>query len=176
MVALVLLLLVSILGAAGIRTATVEERMAASARNKDIALQAAEAAISSAESYLDTLANTSGFDATCSNGLCSRLSSASAGERWEDATLCSNSGIWQCGAVTINSGPFTGSDSLYALPPQYFIELLTNYEPLGDNMNMYNYGSEISNTQFTVFRITAVGYGGTTDARVMLQSTYARKL
>lgn len=174
-VALIMLLLITILGVATIRTATVEERMAASARNKDIALQAAEAAIVAAENFIETLTNTSGFDDSCSNGLCTGLTTAVSGERWEDSSLCTNSGIWACGAKSLTNAIFTSNSSLYAAPPQFFIELQSGFEPLGDNLNMYNYGSEITNTEITVFRITARGFGATTDARVLLQSTYAKK-
>lgn len=174
-VALVILLLITILGAATIRTATVEERMASSARNKDIALQAAEAALVTAEGVVEALTSTSNFNANCTNGLCTPLLSATNGERWENASLCSNKGIWDCGSVALATSIFTASDSIYAAPPRYFIELLTDFEPTGDNMNMYNYGSEITNTDITVFRITAIGYGGSTDAKVLLQSTYAKK-
>ena len=174
-VALIILLLVTILGISSIRTATVEERMAASTRDKDIALQAAEAALVSAETYLATLANAAAFNDSCSNGLCTPLASLANGERWENEALCSGKGIWDCGSQAVASTVFSDTGTVYAKPPRYFIELLTEYEPQGDNINAYNYGSEITNTQITVFRITALGYGGTEDAKVVLQSTFARK-
>lgn len=172
-VSLIILLLITILGVSTIRTATLEERMASNARNKDIALQAAETAINAAEAVIAAQTNINGYTSACASGLCSAPTSST--HRWEDATLCSNQGIWACySSAELSNTMFTETDTAFSKAPRYFIELLSSYEPAGNNKNLYNYGSEIQNTEVTVFRITAIGYGGTEDTRVVLQSTYAK--
>ena len=52
-IALVVLLIITILGISGLQTTTLEERMAASARDRDIAFQAAEAALAQAEIFVN---------------------------------------------------------------------------------------------------------------------------
>ena len=69
-IALVVLLIITVLGISGLQTTTLEERMAASARDRDIAFQAAEAALAEGEVFVQGLAvtglaqfdsNTNGF-------------------------------------------------------------------------------------------------------------------
>ncbi|MDZ7826809.1 MAG: PilX N-terminal domain-containing pilus assembly protein [Gammaproteobacteria bacterium] len=50
--ALVVLLIITILGVSGLQTTILEERMAANARDRDLAFQAAEAALLDAELFL----------------------------------------------------------------------------------------------------------------------------
>ena len=65
-VALVFMLIISVLGVASMRNATMQERMAGNNKDINIAFQAAEAAVREAEAAMDALAS---IDFDGSNGL-----------------------------------------------------------------------------------------------------------
>lgn len=173
-VSLIILLLITIVGASTIRTATLEERMAAGVRNKDIALQAAEAALVAAEdNILNNVTTVASFTADCTNGLCAAPLPNATDHRWDMADMWDPTGNK---SVELTGDIYTdvGEKSGYAKAPRYFVEVLTSYQIAGDNINLSNYGDDIRNTEVTVLRVTALGYGGSEDAQVMLQTTVAK--
>jgi Tfp pilus assembly protein PilX len=62
-----------------------------------------------------------------------------------------------------------------ATQPQYIIEHLTTLVAEDDTLNLSNIGQSVG-APTEVFRITALGTGGSARAQVMLQSTYGRVL
>lgn len=85
---LIFLVVLTIIVIAALRNATLEERMAANARNRQLALQAAEAVIRDAETTLFAAAPfnpfvPSTFTAACTNGLCSKPLPGDV-PRWSD--------------------------------------------------------------------------------------------
>ncbi|SMF23429.1 type IV pilus assembly protein PilX [Alteromonadaceae bacterium Bs31] len=179
-VSLVILVVITVIGVSTIQTATLEEKMVAGARDRDLAFQAAEAALSAAEDRIENLANFDAFNiSSCSGGLCPKLSYTDTKEPWKSEKFCSGNtaSIWSCDASTEvdidggTAGKAVGFDAL----PRYYIEMFSEYEPLGDNINVTNIGDSIFNTKVTVFRITAIGYGGSDKSQVILQSNYGRE-
>ncbi len=180
-VSLVILLVVSIIGISTIQTATLEERMVASARDRDLAFQAAEAALTAAEARIEAFTGIDGFQITsCADGLCPKLSYDDTQEPWNNNSFCSGGAqsIWSCSASTtvdVDGGDDNMASGFNALP-RYYIELFSQYVPLGDDINVTNIGDTVFNTEVTVFRVTAIGYGGSDKSQVVLQSTYGREL
>lgn len=88
---LIFMTLVMLIALSVMRSATLEERMAANSRNRQLALEAAEAVVRDAEESLFSVAvpvapfepfNVDSFDATCTNGLCT-LPATGATPRWQ---------------------------------------------------------------------------------------------
>lgn len=164
-ISLVVLLIITIVGVSAVQTTTLEERMAANARDRDIAFQAAEAALMSAENFVEDL-EPSDMPAFLgnANGL---YIPANPGDvsRWNEVD-------WDGDA----SLPQTDED----LPgvydqPRYIVERLTQLVPDEDDLNLSNIGGT-SGAPTDVFRITARGRGGSRHAEAMLQSSYGKVL
>jgi type IV pilus assembly protein PilX len=73
---LIFMLVLTIIVVSALRSATLEERMAANARNRQLALQAGEAALREAEAFINARGapfdpfQPASFTADCANGLC----------------------------------------------------------------------------------------------------------
>lgn len=147
MVALVFLVIMAMLGVTIANVTTLQERMAGHTRDRDLALQAAEAALRDAEAQLTNAAFRAAavpFDATNANG----------DAFWE---TCFGGTAPPCGTKYTPTGanalPTTGAGAV-AAQPQYVLER----KP------------DAGSTQ--VYRVTARSVGGTTDAIVILQAEF----
>ena len=112
MVVLMLLLIMSLLGIASLRSTLMEERMSAGMYDRSLSFQAAEAALREAEAIAQgapTFPTTAG---TCSSGLCSALTQSGDGteDRWKNTAFSA----WQDGSSV---GSATAA-------PQYIIEFM----------------------------------------------------
>lgn len=174
-ICLIFLLLVTVLGLSTIGTTTMQEKMAANTRDKDLAFQAAELALKVAEKAIEEEnLDVSDFTAGCNDGLCSTLEVSATHARWEDANICgANQDIWSCAKSRAVTGDGGVSLKIHSLPPRYFIEVLAELDT-ADDLNIGNIGDSIFGDQATIYRITAIGYGGSKTSQAVLQSTYAK--
>lgn len=162
-ISLVVLLIITIIGVSAVQTTSLEERMAANARDHDIAFQAAESALTSGEGVVELLlpADVPGFGGN-TNG---RYLPSAVGTqpRWETVD-------WP-GDATIP----LADDTIPGVSdqPKYIIEYLTQLAPDEDELNLSNIGGT-SGAPTDIFRITARGAGGSTRAQVLLQITYGK--
>lgn len=111
LIVLILLLVMTLLGLAAMRSTLLEERMTANLLDRSLAFQAAEAALREGE----TIAGAAGTRAAvpesgCSNGICS-LPNAAQADRW----LTSDFDGWRDGATEVGE---------LAVTPQFFIEYM----------------------------------------------------
>jgi type IV pilus assembly protein PilX len=161
---MVFLVILSILGITAMQSSTLSARVARNEADRNVAFQAAEAALRDAENDItykrfdktacstaiagcraapiDGLLN---FDATCTNGLCAGVAGSAP---WETAT------VWATTGNSVAYGTRTGATALpfVAQQPRYLIEGFT----LGDD---------------TVYRVTSVGFGANLSTQIMLQSS-----
>jgi type IV pilus assembly protein PilX len=173
-VALVLLVIVTLLGLAGLRNVTLEEKMAGAAYDRSIAFQAAEAALRAGEAVAEAEANStpinSGFPTptytnanstcptgannNCVNGLCTTPHKDCA-PRWQDPNFNGWTNLLQ------QVSPLAGT-------PQYFVEYL------GGDFHCTDGGSS-DPKNCKRYRITARSDPNLGDGRaaVVLQSIYA---
>ncbi len=167
-VVLLFLTLMSILGIAAMRTSGLEERMAGNSHDRDVALQAAEAALRDAERDVRVNINTgSSFSATCVDGLC--LMSTTATPQWRTVNW-NGADVREYGTRTA-AGPFALA---VARTPRYIVELLPDM-PATSGGSLAIGGSRSSTRGGTPYRITAVGWGRRTTTQVMLQSVYVKQ-
>lgn len=173
-VSLILLLLVTVLGVSTIGTTTLQEKMAANTRDKDLAFQAAELAMKVAERLVEQGLAASDFTAECSSGLCSMHDPSTHLSRWKDPNICgSGADIWSCNKSQAVDGADAVSSASHSQQPRYFIELVAHLDT-GDHLNIGNIGDAVHSEEATVYRITAIGYGGSSTSQSVLQSTYAK--
>ncbi len=170
-VALLFLLVLTILGLAVMRATTVEVRIVGFEQDRNLAFEAAEAALRDAERDLaaNGLDTDSPWATDCTGGgggLC---------RPGNNATPLWNSIAW----TDANSRRYGTRTGVGAYPanvsaePRYIIEILPNLPaPTGSSLVA---GSRASTTGGTAYRITAVGWGRNADTRTMLQSVFIKE-
>lgn len=189
-VALLMLAAVLMLGISAAQIALQNEKASRNDRDRQVAFQAAEAALMDAEldiehspdaeksrSHLFSKDSAMGFSGAGTSACGSGASNSSLGlcdRRPVDATPA-----WllvdfnDTSPVTMQSVPFgrftgqvfqTGKGSLSSRPPRYVIELMT-YNRQGENADKPSY----------FYRITAIGYGARDTTQVVLQTFYRKE-
>jgi len=146
-ISLILLLVMTLLAIASMQDSTLQERIAGNAHNQQSAFQSAEAALRTGERYLQGSA-IGPFDNT--NGL-------------YDSTLAPLD--WRNAASWITDSSITQT----AQSPQYLIELLP-----ADAQELETLEAAVTVPDTRLYRITARGFGLTTESVVILQSIYRR--
>lgn len=162
-ISLVLLLVLTIIGVSAVQTTSLETRMARNEHDTLLAFQAAESALRDAEAFLNGVNNTDGFTAAGAGGL---WDAANVGqlERWEQA------GVWTGGGSV--EAP-TAVDGEVAQRPRYLIEHLITVSR-GENPYQIETDYPAPSDRIAMFRITALGIGGSANAQVLLQTTFGR--
>jgi type IV pilus assembly protein PilX len=164
-VALLLLVVVTLLALSNLQTVALEEKMTGATYDRQLAFQAAEAALREAEQYVETnkpIASYTDANNTCpgsainncdpTTGLCPPPDK-DCSSRWLPA-----SGFTQWKNATVPVPALAGT-------PQYFIEYLGSTFPCSD-------GGVSDPKNCKRYRITARSNPGAGRASVMLQSVY----
>lgn len=163
-ICLVLLLVMTVVGVSAVQTTTMEERMARNARDSMLSFQAAEAALRDGEAAVEAVATTALFTPAGTNALWA-VADFGQESRWEV------DGVWGGAGTRAADTAIAG----VADAPRYMIEHLTTVE-LTDEASVQIESGYQDRPRVEIFRITAVGFGGTRDARTFLQSHYGRVL
>ena len=183
-IGLIILVIMTLLGVTAMSTTSLENKMAGNLKDWNLALQAAEAGLRDAETDIVTTGRVSGLTNVTAG--CFAVMSGTPDER--DGQCQSAAGdttnIWQTinwadGAVpqkyvkygsntllTQNPPVYTAAQG-YAALPRYILQPVSDLGRPGKSL----VGPAESNKTKTT-RIIAVGYGGSAQASVMLQSTY----
>lgn len=161
-VCMVILVIVTILGVGNIQNVTLEEKMAANLKNRNMAFQAAETALRHAESYLDNTAVLPSFNGSQVGLYAQYTGTSTLPPNWSELT-------WSASGATY-SAPSGYSDEIggVAEAPKYVIEKL---ESVAESTNI-EAGQAEDNDEF--YRITTRAVGGVSSAVVILQSIYKR--
>ena len=154
---LIFLLVLSLIVLSALRSGTLEERMAANARNRQVAIQAAEAALRDAEVRLFTLPGfVSKFDSlTFANGFYA-APAAGVSPRWKDTSF-----NWGSSTATLTFASSTMELYGVSSAPTYIVEIVT--PPTRANSTVP--------CSKGVANVTARGVGQD-SAAVYLQTTY----
>lgn len=165
-ISLVLLLMLTIIGVSGVQSTSLEVRMARNDHDGLLAFQAAESALRDAEDQLEIITSTVDFVDAGTNGLWTG-SDIGDPQRWEDLSVFDSD-------TTSVEAP-TAVDGV-ASAPRYIIEYVASVVR-EENAYQINdpYGQSASD-RIEIFRVTALGTGGSDQSRVLLQSTYGRIL
>lgn len=154
-VSMIFLLVLSIIGLAGMEVTGLEERMAGNMRDRGMAFQSAEAALLDGEDYLESIVVLPAFDGT--DGLYSIPTNGD--KNWEEVDWASSS------AVRSYSG--SGFDEL-ASPSAYIIEDLAAAAS-SDSLEL---GVPADTKRF--YRVTSRAEGLSDTTEVMIQTVYKR--
>lgn len=154
-VSIIFLLILTVIGLAGIEVTGLEEKMAGNMRDRNLAFQSAESALVDGESFLEGFVVLPAFDGT--DGLYDLPGDGS--RLWDTVDWTSSS------AVKSYSG--SGFDELSS-PSAYIIE---NLAAAAQNDSL-EVGAAADTRRF--YRVTSRATGQSTTAVVMLQSVYKR--
>lgn len=158
--AMIMLLLMSMLGLAGIEITGLEEKMVFNMRDRQSAFEAAEAALLDGEKYLESVDVIPPFNGE--NGLYTPKQDGT--QHWDDWDALGDSFRTMRSQVEDNNN--RGFQQLHGYAT-YIIEKLDSVEPNNDSAEAGNQFEEQS-----YYRITARGIGLTASSEVMLQSVY----
>ena len=164
-ISLALLLVLTIIGVSAVQTTSLDERMARNSRDRMLAFQASESALRDAETFIETVTTATIFSDTGANGLWT-IAPFGTPPRLERSTL------WTGGESAVAPTNLAG----IAAPPRYVIEHVAS---LVREDNAYLMGDPYGGSsvdRIEILRVTAGGVGGSTNAQVLLQSTYGRVL
>lgn len=170
---LVMLLILTILGLQSVKSTSMQRIMARNARDAELAFQSAEVAVVEAEAYIETLVNTAPFEATNTAG---RVHTVNVGSEvvlkdfnWRLPDNLANTDATQGFTVV------TTTIGTVAQQPRYFIEFWRTVVSDEDRLNLDNIGQDTGSGRTQVFRVTALGIGGTEQANVIVRTTYGKK-
>jgi type IV pilus assembly protein PilX len=166
-IVMIFLVILSGLGITAMQSSTFSARIARNESDRNVAFQAAEAALRDAENDIaykrfdhvtpcsssivgcrtQAIEGLLNFDAACTAGLCA--GGASVTPFWETAS------IWDASGNSVAYGSRTGAAALPVVSsqPRYLIE-----------------GYEVGIEKSAVYRVTAVGFGANASTQVMLQT------
>ena len=172
-ISLIILVAMTLIGITAMRTSVMQEKMAGNMRNKELALQAAEATLREAEQYIqDNVISTIAFDTDGSDGLYnySLADDSTRNDRiWE--TIID----WDSDAETLE---YTAFSTIYNISkaPRYVIQHMASTGSENDKINMDNMGQGTGGGNVEAFLITVRATGGNNDSAVILQSTWGKRL
>jgi type IV pilus assembly protein PilX len=156
------------LGVSVLSVNVMQERTIGNTRDRDLALQAAEAALREAER--EVLANRWSFEQfkeDCTGGLCKRASGSSVSI---DVGL-----DWTDDAKVRKAAKFPGLPDTEAARPRYIVEHIGGVRPpplgtgTGDSIKL---GASAAAPGGTGYRVTAYAQGGRQETGVILQSVF----
>jgi type IV pilus assembly protein PilX len=172
-IALIMLVAMTTIGVSSITTSSLEERMAGNFNDRNIALQAAEAALREGERYVQTnKPDPSKFSPNCNviAGLCDNSdNSINHTIYWDEPTTWSSSSKHMTYSSDTSLVCTTCEDA------KYIIEHMGYTCPPGEPAcyeDTVNNRPNAASGDPAIYRITAIGYGMNDSTKVMLQSTY----
>lgn len=175
-VILLVLVAMAMLGLGAMNGSMLQERMVANARDRQVALQAAEAAIRDAELDIETnITAANGFTEGCNSGLCIAPS--------DTANNPVSAPLWQSvnWETTRLYGSRTGATALLgpdnvalAAQPRYFVENLPVLPPMPGESAAIGGGATPA-PRARAYRITVRASGIRASTVVMLQSVYVKQ-
>ena len=154
-VGLIMLFVMTLISVSSMTSSVLETRMSTNFRDRQVAFQAAEAALRRGERLTASNIVKTSYSTACTNGLClaDLQDSGIYPEYWLDDT------IWNTAGKHIT---YTVDGTV--TPAKIIIEYM------GKKVSDWSVGAQV--TDPIIYRITALGYGQSANSKVMLQSTY----
>jgi len=156
-VGLVVLVMLTILAMALMKTTRLEEKMAGATREMNLSFQAAETVLRGAETFVENLADEALFN-------------SSAGGLYSEADE-EPKNLFTTGWIDANSRELDSDLAGINSKPRYMIKKL---KKIGEsNLTITGYGDDDA-PRPTVFRVTVRGTGGTNNRTTLLRSHYSK--
>lgn len=174
-VSLIILLILTILGVSSLSTSSLEEKIAGNFRDREIAFQAAEAALAYAENFAKTSINsTSVFNNT--DGFYAQYNGPTTRNALDGANGPAASDYWWTGT---NSQVLPSANQVAEVKtqPRFTIEYRGDVGVAeSTDINIGGYGTSTGGGVVSSFRITVRASGLSDNTWVVLQSYYGKRL
>lgn len=171
---LIMMLALAFLALGAINSSVLQEKMVGNARDQNVALQAAEAALRDAERDIEANLGRAGFSYACTGGLCLPPSMAAAAPNsapvWQNLDWPTQSRAY--GSATGQSALLGPANQALASQPRYVIELLPQLLPAPGDSACTTCAPSLTGQ---AYRITVRAFGARSSTVVMLQSTYIKQ-
>lgn len=161
-IGLVVLVMLSIIAIALMRTTLMEEKMAGATRDINLSFEAAETALRDAEAFIESQSDDSLFTTT-SAGIYAQ--GTESGNTEPNAFLTT----WSA----TNSRILSSAPMGVTTAPRYMIKKVGESGDEG-SLNIGGYGETDLSQKSVIYRITARGTGGNDNTQTVLRSHYAR--
>lgn len=163
---LIILLVLTMIGVSSMSSSSLQEKMAGNFRDREIAFQAAEAALAYGEKWAENNINTeSAFDGN--NGLYAPYTGPKTSNAFSIAT-------WWTGT---NSKVMATAIDEVRTNPRFTVEYRDEIgEEEATAIVMENHGEDQGGGKITSFKVTARGTGQSDKTQVILQSNYGKRL
>ncbi len=178
-VILVMAAVLSLLALGAMNSSIVQERMVGNARDRAVALQAAEAALRDAEADIEANPDAAaGFTEACADGLCIAPSdspnAAQSAPRWQSIDWAASTRAY--GSRTAAPPLLGPGNAALAGQPRYFVERLPTLPPAVGSSACVGGGCGTAPTdRARAFRISVRASGIRASTVVMLQSVYVKQ-
>ncbi len=179
LVVLMVVLVLSLLALGAMNSSIVQERMVGNARDRAVALQAAEATLRDAETDIEANPDAaSGFSEACTNGLCIAPSDAASGPRssphWQSIDWAASTRAY--GSRTSAPALLGPDNAALSSQPRYFVERLPTLPPaVGSSACVGGGCGAVASDRARAYRITVRASGIRSSTVVMLQSVYIKQ-
>ncbi|KUM04420.1 hypothetical protein KIF53_17115 [Chromobacterium subtsugae] len=154
--ALMILIVITIIGLAMMRSVGLQERMAGNMREKGRAFEAAQSALQYAEWWLTQGSNAGGAAVSCSGALSSLQICSNALATPTTLSSWATSYTYSPPYLSVPANGAAGGSQTFYQPPQLYLQYL--------GLNAAGNGA--------LYQLTALGYGGNAYSIVVLQSTF----
>jgi len=172
---LIFLVILTVLGVTAMQTTTLEERIAGNTRDRNVAFQSGEVTLRDGERDIMCkkadgtrpctralpISGRTGFDVSCTNGLC--YSGRSDGYFYSGGSYKAAWNAFSLSATpSVPYGTYTGAANLQGLAaqPHYLIEVFQKWPPGSSSWRNY-------------YRITTLAVGANSNTQVTLQEVFA---
>jgi len=159
-VSLMLLIVLTLLGLSGMQSTIMQERMANNVRDKGMAFQAAESAIRSGEDWVKTI-NVSTLANPQDGATCAPPCNIIDLNDYASMTT-ENIDWWKINARAFSNMP----SGTFAAAPRFIVERHSKIE--------YSLDPSDETLEPHLYRITAIGVGGTATAQAIIETLYSR--
>lgn len=176
---LLLTAVLSLLALSAMNGSIVQERMVGNTRDRQVALQAAEAGLRDAEAEIEANANAAtGFDEACTGGLCiapsDTASAPQSAPMWRSINWATQTRAY--GSRTSAPALLGPDNQPLSQQPRYFIERLPALPPEAGTSACTGGGcANNPNERPRAYRITVRASGVRATTVVMLQSVYVKQ-
>jgi type IV pilus assembly protein PilX len=158
-VGLIMLVVISLMGAVAYGVATQQERMSGNARDKLRAFEAAEASLRDCEAFISNPALVIAVDGSQVGVYAA--AAATAPQVWQTVNFKSSTQARVLGTALAG----------VSAQPACVIEQLTQMEVVPENNEQSDYKKPV---QVTIYRVTALGFGVRPETTAIVQSTFRR--
>lgn len=165
MIAMILLLVLTIMGLSGMRTANLQEHFAGNLRDKTLSFGAAETALRFAEEWIQGQTSKPSSVSSCSSAPCDLFESFSL----ENGYYADKAVSWWDANGRDYDAPGTVADLARIYTQPKFIIEESSFSP--DSLTT---GVGVP-TGRTFYRVSALGQGGSMHTKSIIQTTYAKR-